>query len=209
MDIASPGIRRYGQGMTGTPDLAAPGLTLGEVSLAPPAETDREELRRAADSEETWAWYTYRADGAHFESFWPRFLAEHRPPFEVHHVVRWRGEIVGATCFLAVEPRHRRVEIGGTWYSAAVRGTQVNPACKYLLLDRAFAWGARRVELKTDANNTRSRAAIEKLGARFEGTLRNHMLLHDGRSRDTVYYSILPEEWPVVRAGLRARLGLD
>lgn len=190
-------------------DLSAPGLTLGHVSLSHPVEADREAVRHAADSEETWAWYTYRADGPHFESFWPQFLSEHRPPHEVHHVVRWRGEVVGATCFLAVDSHHRRVEIGGTWYSATARGTSVNPACKYLLLQRAFDWGARRVELKTDRNNARSRAAIEKLGAQFEGTLRNHMLLHDGRSRDTVYYSILTEEWPAVRRGLRARLGLD
>ncbi|MCI4644649.1 MAG: GNAT family N-acetyltransferase [Hyphomonadaceae bacterium] len=195
--------------MSDTVELSAPGLFLGDVSLSHPVEADREEVRRAADSSETWTWYTYRADGAHFETFWPRFVDEHCPPDEVHHVVRWRGEVVGATCFLAVDTRHKRVEIGGTWYSAAARGTKVNPACKYLLLQRAFDWGARRVEIKTDSKNARSRAAIEKLGARFEGTLRNHMLLHDGRSRDTVYYSVIPEDWPAIQARLARRLKLD
>ncbi|MEO0786471.1 MAG: GNAT family protein, partial [Pseudomonadota bacterium] len=130
----------------------------------------------------------------------------HQPPSEVRWIVRFEGEIVGATSFLDVQPRHKRLEIGGTWYHADMRATVVNPAAKFRLLERAFACGFERVELKTDARNARSRAAILKLGARFEGLLRKHMVNHDGSARDTVYYSILAEEWPLVHERLGARL---
>ncbi len=118
------------------------------------------------------------------------------------------GDGVGATSYLDVEARHQRLEIGGTWYRADLRGTEVNPACKYLLLNRAFAWGARRVAIHTDTRNARSRAAIEKLGATLEGVLHNHMINHDGSQRHTAVYAILPEGWPAVRAKLAVRLGL-
>ena len=180
---------------------------LAGVSLRLPDAGDREGLRAAAASEETWHWYTYRADGPHFDTqFWPNYIAHHRPPHEVHWVVRFQGHIVGSTCFLEVDPHHRRLEIGGTWYHEDVRGTVVNPAAKRLLMGRAFDWGARRVEWKTDAQNLRSRAAIEKLGAQFEGIHRNHMLLHDGRSRDSAYYAMVPEEWPAARDLLDTRI---
>ncbi|MEM1105653.1 MAG: GNAT family protein [Pseudomonadota bacterium] len=187
--------------------LDAPLAPLAGVSLAMPVPSDEAGFRRAADSEETWRWYSYRADGPHFDTqFWPRYLADHRPPDEVHWAVRFRGEIVGSTCFLAVDAHHRRLEIGGTWYQESVRGSVVNPAAKRLLMARAFAWGARRVEWKTDAKNARSRAAIEKLGAQFEGIHRNHMRLHDGRSRDTAYYAMVPSEWPGACARLDRRI---
>jgi len=199
----------YAASMTDRIPLEAPGLSLGDVSLSHPVPADEAGLRAAANSEETWKWYTYRADGAHFDKlFWRYFLEHHQPPKEVHHVVRYQGKIVGATCYLAADNHHKRVEIGGTWYHDSVRGTRVNPTCKLLLIQRAFDWGAQRVELKTDSNNARSRAAIEKLGFAYDGTLRNHMFLHDGRVRDTVYYSMVPEEWPAAKKKLEARLGL-
>lgn len=188
--------------------LNAPMAPLSGVSLSPPSEEDRDALRAAADSAETWQLFSYRADGEHFEAYWPKFIGEHAPPREVRWVVRHEGEIAGSTSFLGVEPRHKRLEIGGTWYRADRRATMVNPAAKYRLLERAFACGFERVELKTDARNARSRAAILKLGARFDGTLRRHMVNHDGSARDTVYYSILAEEWPDVRARLAGRLNL-
>jgi RimJ/RimL family protein N-acetyltransferase len=87
-----------------------------------------------------------------------------------------------------------------------VQGGPVNPACKLLLLTHAFAAGAERVELKTDARNARSRAAIAKLGAQFEGIHRKHMRIGDGTMRDTAYFAITRDDWPSVRAGLDARL---
>jgi RimJ/RimL family protein N-acetyltransferase len=181
--------------------------TLAGVRLDTVQPEDEAEVRAAADDAETWRWFTFRADGAYFATqFWPNFLVHHRSAEEYHFIVRHRGKVVGATCFLAVSDRHKRLEIGGTWYTSAARGSVVNPVCKFLLLQRAFDWGARRVEIKTDSQNARSRAAIEKLGGVFEGTLRNHMILHDGSQRHTVYYSIIPEEWPVISAKLQKRI---
>ena len=187
--------------------LDAPGLALGDVSLSPVAASDREGLRAAANSEETWRWYTFRADGPKFDAqFWPGYFETFDRDKEIHFVVRYEGEIVGSTCFLAIDDHHKRLEIGGTWYQERVRGGIVNPSCKRLLIQRAFDWGAQRVELKTDSNNARSRAAILKLGCQYEGTLRNHMYLHNGRVRHTAYFSILPEEWPAARDSLDARI---
>lgn len=117
------------------------------------------------------------------------------------------GRVVGSTRFAAFAPEHRRVEIGWTFVARDQQRSAVNPEAKYLMLRHAFEdLGLRRVELKTDALNSTSRRAILRLGAREEGTLRAHMVLETGRVRDTVYYSILAEEWPAVRAGLEARL---
>ena len=187
--------------------LHVPELALGDVSLSPVQLSDKAALRTAADAEEIWTWYTFRGDGEYFDTaFWPGYFEKFDPEKEAHFVVRYKGEIVGSTCYLAIDQHHKRVEIGGTWYTANVRGTVVNPACKLLLTDHAFQWGAQRVEWKTDRNNARSRAAIEKLGAKYEGTLRSHMFLHDGRVRDTVYYSMIPDEWPAAKEKLLARI---
>lgn len=120
---------------------------------------------------------------------------------------RSSGQPVGSSSYLAADPRHRRLEIGGTWITPAYQRTAVNTEAKLLLLRHAFeALGCRRVELKTDSSNERSRRAIERIGAVEEGIFRNHMLLPDGRSRDSVYYSIIDREWPAVRTRLETLL---
>lgn len=120
---------------------------------------------------------------------------------------RSTGAVVGSTRFAAYAPEHARVEIGWTWIARGWQRTAVNTEAKLLMLAHAFeTLGVERVELKTDALNARSRAAITRLGATEEGTLRHHMRTSDGRRRDTVYFSILAAEWPSVRAGLEARL---
>jgi RimJ/RimL family protein N-acetyltransferase len=117
------------------------------------------------------------------------------------------GRVVGSTRFLALRPEHRSVEIGWTWLHPDVWGTGVNVEAKLLMLTHAFeTWGCRRVELKTDALNERSRAALEALGATFEGIHRQHMLVRGGESRDTAWYAILDGDWPTVRSTLRERL---
>ncbi len=116
------------------------------------------------------------------------------------------GAIVGSTSYLAITPKDAKLEIGATWYAAEAQGTAVNPECKFLLLRNAFHAGYNRVEFKTDARNARSRAAIKKLGAVEEGTLRGHMWMPQGYFRDSVYFSILAAEWPAVRAALEERL---
>jgi len=115
--------------------------------------------------------------------------------------------IVGSTRYLDIQTQHRGVEIGGTWYSPRVQGTVVNRECKYLLLKHAFEdWGAIRVQLKTDVNNIHSQRAIAKLGAKFEGRIRNHRMRRDGTFRDSMMYSITEEEWPEVKARLTMRV---
>ena len=127
-------------------------------------------------------------------------------PFAV--VLKETGKAVGSTTYMDIRAAHRGLEIGMTWYGKDYHGTLVNPEAKLLLLEHAFErLGCVRVQLKTDGRNLQSQRAIEKLGAKKEGVLRRHMIMFDGFVRDTVMYSILPEEWPDVKAGLLNRLG--
>lgn len=117
------------------------------------------------------------------------------------------GEIVGTTRFLGLQLDHLVAEIGWTWYSRAVWGSGVNAETKLLLLGHAFETvGLRRVEFKTDSRNERSRGALTKLGAQYEGTFRKHRVLPGGEIRHSAYYSVIDDEWPAVRAGLQQRL---
>ena len=120
------------------------------------------------------------------------------------------GEVVGTTRFYEIVPADRRVAIGYTWLSASAQRTAVNTESKLLLLTHAFDhWQCLRVELLTDLLNQQSRAAILRLGAKEEGTLRSHMIMPNGRIRDSVVFSIISEEWPEVKARLAARLGIE
>lgn len=113
------------------------------------------------------------------------------------------GRVAGATRYLNIVPQDRGLEIGGTWYGPEFQRTVVNTECKYLLLQHAFeTLGCIRVQLKTDQRNERSQRAIERIGAVKEGVLRNHMILPDGRYRNSVFYSILDTEWVEVRKRL-------
>ena len=127
-------------------------------------------------------------------------------PFTVVH--RESGGIIGCTRYMNYTPEDRGVEIGGTWYTPAFQRTAVNTECKYLLLRTAFErLGCLRVQFKTDLRNERSQRAIERLGAVKEGVLRNHMILPDGTVRHSVFYSVIVEEWPQVKARLEGLLG--
>jgi len=122
-------------------------------------------------------------------------------PFVAVHLAS--GRVAGATRYLNIAPHDRGLEIGGTWYGSEFQRTVVNTECKYLLLQHAFeALGCIRVQLKTDQRNERSQKAIERIGAVKEGVLRNHMILPDGRYRNSVFYSILDTEWVEVRKRL-------
>jgi len=137
---------------------------------------------------------------------WVRdILARPDCPFAVIHTKS--GRVAGATRYLNIAPEHRGLEIGGTWYGADFRRTMVNTECKYLLLEHAFeTLGCIRVQFKTDMRNTRSQIAIERLGAKREGVLRNHMIMPDGKYRDSVFYSILDVEWPDIKKRLEEKL---
>ena len=117
------------------------------------------------------------------------------------------GRAVGMTTFCSIDQPNRRVEIGHTWLGLEVQRTAVNSAAKLLLLGHAFQdCDAIAVQFCTHWHNRQSRAAIERLGAKLDGVLRNHRIGPDGILRDTVVYSILPTEWPGVRRGLQERL---
>jgi hypothetical protein len=116
-------------------------------------------------------------------------------------------QIVGSTRFYEIFPKDRKCAIGYTWLAKSAQRTSINTECKLLLLTHAFeTWKCVRVELITDVLNEQSRAAIRRLGAKQEGTLRKHLILPSGRIRDSVFYSIIDDEWPEVKAGLLAKL---
>jgi N-acetyltransferase len=119
-------------------------------------------------------------------------------------VERSSGTVVGSTRFANYDRANRRIEIGWTWLAPAWQRTVTNTEAKYLMLTHVFEQlGCVRVELKTDVLNTQSRNAILRIGAKEEGVLRKHTLTWTGRYRDSIYYSILDEEWPQVKARLK------
>lgn len=132
------------------------------------------------------------------------FAEQERSESVVFATVERRSEtVIGSTRFMNIDRANRRVEIGSTWIAPAWQRTGVNTEAKYLMLRHAFeVWGCFRVELKTDALNEKSRAAILRLGAKEEGTLRRHVITWTGRVRDSVYFSILDNEWPGVKTQL-------
>lgn len=155
-------------------------------------------------------WYTIRIDSPADMTRWVEdainsHAAGTALPFAI---VRADGDrVIGSTRFMNVSQYDGRYEIGSTWIATDQQRTAANTEAKYLMLRHAFeTLGARRVELKTHAQNAQSRRAIERLGARFEGTHRNHMLMYDGTMRDTVWYSIIDSEWRHVKARLESRL---
>jgi RimJ/RimL family protein N-acetyltransferase len=126
-------------------------------------------------------------------------------PFAAIHLSS--GSVAGATRYMNIMPKDRGLEVGGTWYGTEFQRTAVNTECKYLLLKHAFeTLDAIRVQMKTDLRNERSQRAMERIGARKEGVLRNHMILPDGYFRHSVFYSILDTEWPDVKKKLEAMM---
>ena len=168
----------------------------------------------AKDSlEDTFRWIPYPMRSADdFESWMDQALSEQgRGESLVFATVEEAsGKLIGSTRFMNIDRANRRVEIGSTWIAPRWQRSAINTEAKYLMLRHAFeGWGCIRVELKTDALNEKSRNAILRIGAKEEGTLRQHMITHTGRRRDTVYFSVIEGEWPEVRAKLEARMGGD
>jgi RimJ/RimL family protein N-acetyltransferase len=167
-------------------------------------------LLEAAADPATWTWLVGRLDDQAALRAWLDDALRARDagtemPFATLDAKT--GRVVGSTRYLAIVPAHRRLEIGWTWLAPATWGTGINVEAKLLLLTHAFdELGAMRVELKTDARNERSRAAIVALGAQFEGIFRKHMRMPDGRIRDSAWYAITDDDWPAVRTQLEARL---
>ena len=178
------------------------------VRLEPIEERHRDDLLAAAAEDPI----TFRYMGTDLSigaEAWQAYLADAlRPDYIAWATVDIAsGRAVGATRFGDIAPEHERMEIGWTWIAPSHQRSATNTEAKLLQLGYAFdELGVTRVALKTDGRNLRSQAAIERLGAQREGTLRRHMRMPDGFIRDTVYFSILAEEWPAVKAGLEERL---
>jgi N-acetyltransferase len=179
------------------------------VRLEPLTPEHEEALWEASRDPRTWRWLSVVQPQTRNE--WSAFVqqaldaaAEGR---EIPFVTVRQEKIVGSTRFLALRPEHRSLEIGWTWLHPSAWSTGANIEAKLLQLEYAFeTLGCRRVELKTDALNERARAALEALGATFEGIHRKHMLVRAGENRDSAWYSVLDHEWPGVRAHLERRL---
>jgi N-acetyltransferase len=177
------------------------------VRLEPLSLSHNEGLTQAGSDPALWRYMLYGnlslpgAMQAWVQDILQRQAAGTDLPFAVRH--KPSGRIAGATRYLDIRPQDRGLEIGGTWYAPEFQRTGVNTECKYLLLCHAFeTLGTIRVQFKTDARNERSMRGIERIGAKREGILRNHMLLPDGHKRDSVYFSIIDSEWPGVKAHL-------
>lgn len=183
-------------------------LTGRFVTLEPISETHRDALRAIGNADvETWErLYPVSWAGEHFDRNWANVAQDMSAGRTLAFAVISGGAVVGMTCYISPDEANRSVEIGGTFYAPDHRGGPVNPQAKRLLMEHAFAHGFDRVQLKVDALNARSRAAVLKLGATFEGILRHDRIVWTGRVRDTAFYSVLAGEWPDVRAGVDARL---
>lgn len=179
------------------------------VRLEPLEERHREPLRAAGDDPALWRFAVINQHNADFDAWMDDRLQAAARGAELAFAIfaKTRDAWAGSSSYLAISLPHRRLEIGWTWYGRAFWAGAVNPACKRLLLGHGFdALGLNRIELKLDATNERSWKAVERLGAKHEGIFRHHLVMPDGRLRDTAWFSILKAEWPAVRDQLDARL---
>lgn len=190
--------------------LEAPVLRGDHVVLEPLAPEHEAELAEAVQEGELWRlWVTRIPSPQEMAAEIRRRLTEHEAGTMVPWTVRdaRTGRAVGMTTYMNVRPDNRRLEIGSTWLALSAQRTAVNPEAKLLLLTRAFEdLDCVAVEFRTHWHNRRSRRAIEALGAKQDGVLRNQDLWRDGTVRDVVVYSVIDAEWPSVRLGLRERL---
>ena len=161
-------------------------------------------------AEDLFRWIPYAMRTAEDSAcFIEQVLAEHQRGASVPFATidRSSGKMAGSTRYMSIDVANRHVEIGSTWIAPAWQRTAVNTEAKYLMLRHAFeTWKCLRVEFKTDSLNEKSRTAIARLGAKEEGTFRNHMVTSTGRIRHSVYFSIVDTEWPEVKRRLEERM---
>lgn len=173
-------------------------LEQGEVRLEPLAERHRDELGEACgEDREIWQMYGVSYDPDHFDESFAGLLTN---PARLPLAILVGGQLAGMTAWIDTDPRHLRAEIGNTYLRPALRGGHINGPMKRLLFAHGFARGLKRIYLHVDTRNQRSQAACRKVGATFEGVLRNHMVTWTGYERDTAVFSVV--------SGDRERLGL-
>ena len=181
-------------------------LTGEHVILEPAADRHLPDLLAAAADPDVWTWLPWRRP-TDADELAALLEGERAIAYPFAQLDATSGRAVGITTYRDVDERNRTLEIGGTWIGRPWWRTAINTEAKLLFLGHAFeTLGANRVAIKTDIRNERSQAAIERLGAVREGVVRHQYIRPDGTLRDTVLYSVVPEEWPAVRAHLRARL---
>jgi len=180
------------------------------IRLSPLKSGDLKKLTHLVSDSSLWTYFPYDlAEESVFESWMESRITLMNEGKWLPHVVYHKpsGKYAGLTCYLSIDEPNKVIEVGGTWYGSEFHGTEVNPNCKLLMMTHAFeTLGFYRVEYKTDVLNVRSRRAIEKLGAKEDGILRSNRIVAKGRRRDTIYYSILKDEWPQVKANLEKRI---
>jgi RimJ/RimL family protein N-acetyltransferase len=182
------------------------------VSLMPLSAAHHDDLLEAVKDGELWRhWYTAIPTPDKMAAEIERRLSLHKQGSMLPFTVQVNGKAVGMTTYMNIDAANQRVEIGSTWYRASVQRTPVNTECKRLLLAYAFEQlQCNAVEFRTHFFNQQSRRAIERLGAKLDGVLRNHQINHhpdaSGALRDTCVYSILNTEWPSVKAHLDYQL---
>jgi len=181
-----------------------PTLQAGDLILRPLEASDRAAILAASADGELWTLFYTAAPGPDTIDAWmERAEQEKRVGRSLPFAVVQHGRIIGSTRFMRMNETHRRVEIGTTFYAASAQRTGVNTQAKRLLLAHAFEQlNCLCVQFRTDWFNRPSRTAIERLGAKLDGVLRNHTIMADGRVRDTVSYSIIANEWPGVKQHL-------
>jgi RimJ/RimL family protein N-acetyltransferase len=193
-------------------DLLTPVTLTGQCAeLLPLAQSHHDPLIDAVRDGELWKlWYTSVPSPEKMGKDIDFRLHNQRQGTMLPFVVRRLSDkrIVGATTYCHIEPAHKRLEIGYTYYARSVQRTAINSECKLMLLTHAFeTLGCIAVEFRTHYFNAQSRAAIERLGAKLDGVLRSHVIMPDGSLRDTCVYSLLSHEWPTARNNLLFKLG--
>ena len=177
------------------------------VQLLPLEEKHFSELHAAAGDKKIWEFYS--GDWSVQETFnkvYNGSLNLREKGLEYPFVIKLKanGKVIGSTRLMDIGAYDKRLEIGGTWYMPEYWATAINPDCKLALLTFSFeSLHAKRVQLKTQHDNIRSLKAIEKIGGKFEGVIRKHMLKEDGTYRSSAYFSILDDEWPEVKKNLQ------
>lgn len=184
-------------------------LENAHVALEPLSERHRAPLRAAGADPDLWRFAIRNLNNVDFDDWFDSRLAASQKDDATFAIYdKAERAYCGSSSFIDHDAANKRIEVGWTWYRRSAWGGVVNPASKHALFSDAFGrLGLNRVQLKVDARNERSQAAVLRLGAVKEGVLRRHVVMPDGRLRDSVIFSVIREEWPQVEARLAERLG--